>query len=32
MTIDFLGFDEFQTFFQENHEAVKAAYEANKDA
>ena len=32
VTIDFLGFDEFQTFFQENHEAVKAAYEANKDA
>ena len=31
VTIDFMGYDDFQTFFKENHESVKAAYEANKD-
>ena len=31
VTIDFMGYDDFQTFFKENHEAVKEAYEANKD-
>ena len=31
VTVDYLGFDDFQTFFAENHEAVKEAYESNKD-
>ena len=31
VTVDYMGFDDFQTFFAENHEAVKAAYEGNKD-
>lgn len=31
VTVDYMGFDDFQTFFAENHEAVKEAYESNKD-
>ena len=31
VTVDYMGYDDFQTFFVKNHEAVKAAYEANKD-
>lgn len=29
VTIDYTGYDDFQTFYQENHESVKAYYEAN---
>ena len=31
VTISFMGYDEFQTFYEENHESVKALYEANKN-
>ena len=31
VTASFIDFDEFQTFWKENHESVKAYYEANKD-
>ena len=31
VTIDYMGYDDFQTFFQENHETVKQIYEENKD-
>ena len=31
VTVDYTGFDDFQTFYEENHESVKAYYEANKD-
>ena len=31
VTVDYMGFDDFQVFFAENHEAVKTAYESNKD-
>ena len=31
VTVDYTGFDDFQTFYTENHESVKAYYEANKD-
>lgn len=31
LTPSFIGFDEFQTFWAENHESVKAYYEANKN-
>lgn len=31
VTVDYTGYDDFQTFFKENHESVKAYYEANKD-
>ena len=31
VTVDYMGYDDFQVFFAENHEAVKTAYEANKD-
>lgn len=31
VTVDYMGYDDFQVYFAENHEAVKAAYEANKD-
>ena len=29
VTVNFTGYDDFQVFYQENHEAVKAYYEAN---
>ncbi|MBS6398134.1 MAG: tripartite tricarboxylate transporter substrate binding protein [Clostridiales bacterium] len=29
VTVDFTGYDEFQDFYWENHESVKAYYEAN---
>lgn len=29
MTIDFTGYDDFQTFYEENHESVREYYEAN---
>lgn len=31
VTPSYIGYDEFQTFWLENHESVKAYYEANKD-
>ncbi|MBR5508446.1 MAG: tripartite tricarboxylate transporter substrate binding protein [Lachnospiraceae bacterium] len=31
VTVDYTGFDDFQTFYAENHESVKAYFEANKD-
>lgn len=31
VTISFMDYDAFQTFYDENHESVKALYEANKD-
>lgn len=31
VTVDFTGYDDFQTFYKENHESVRAYYEANKD-
>lgn len=31
LTVDYIGYDDFQTKWQENHESVKAFYEANKD-
>ena len=31
VTVDYTGFDDFQTFYEENHESVKAYFEANKD-
>lgn len=31
VTVDYMGYDDFQAFFVKNHEDVKAAYEANKD-
>lgn len=30
VTVDYMGFDDFQKFFITNHETVKSAYEANK--
>ena len=29
VTVDYTGYDEFQDFYWENHESVKAYYEAN---
>ena len=29
VTLSYIGYDEFQTFYAENHESVKAYYEAN---
>ena len=29
VTVNFTGYDDFQVFYQENHEAVKAYYDAN---
>lgn len=31
VTISFMDYDAFQTFYNENHESVKALYESNKD-
>ena len=29
VTVNYTGFDDFQVFYEENHESVKAYYEAN---
>ena len=31
VTVDFTGYDDFQTFYEDNHNSVKAFYEANAD-
>lgn len=31
ITVDYTGYDEFQDFYWENHESVKAYYEANSN-
>ena len=31
VTADYTGYDDFQVFYQENHDSVKAYYEANSD-
>ena len=31
VTVDYMDYDAFQEFYKENHESVKAYYEANSD-